>query len=198
MDSERSLIKRARKGDQAAWEALLKKCQPLIKLHAFKWFCRGHEYNECLSVGHEIFMESVRKHRVKRGANLNTYLSLRLRDMGRRVCNPGAIYVPGRAYKNHSDEAVLARQTASIHTLITEMRQSLGDTLVSPSELTEQQEILYSVIERLAPREKTITQLRIYGYTYSEIGERVGIGERQVAKEWKRILEKLRELCLLE
>lgn len=61
-------------------------------------------------------------------------------------------------------------------------------------ERTEARLMLKPLIARLAPRDRTVIELRfVEGLTQREVGERIGVSQMQVSRIQNRILETLRE-----
>src|SRR5215211_1841165 len=71
-----ALIEAARRGDQLAFERLLRRYQRLLEAHAFRFYLPGGDADDILQEAGVGFMKAVRFYRGGRGSSFRTFAEL--------------------------------------------------------------------------------------------------------------------------
>lgn len=191
------LVDMARAGDQSAWALLLQKYEPLIEKAVRKSVRKGHDEDDSRSVVHERFMAAVRCYDRNAPASFFTFLFNGVMIIGTgRAYVSGPIRLPVSAFKTDPIKAKSALRCASmdaplcgdpggrtLHDLLCGKDTNDGEYDAEPA---------LAALKRLPSRYREIVEMRVYGLTLEEVGERIGVTRERVRQIETKAIAKLR------
>ncbi|WPX08134.1 sigma-70 family RNA polymerase sigma factor [Anaerocellum danielii] len=193
-EEQRQLIERIKKGDKKAAEVLLKAYTPLIRTLAQK-YARDSNYEDLLQEGYIGLLQAAKNFNTNLGVSFVTLAFYWVqRNMSRYILKNSSVKIS--THMRLSDIPAVASLDAPVEA-DEGKKICLGDTLHGDDSVEREVEfkvMLEKVVEVLNEEEKKVLLLRIQGYTFKQIAEKLGITERQLSFRLKKMRTKLQRL----
>jgi RNA polymerase sporulation-specific sigma factor len=176
-----ALIEAAQRGDQLAFERLLRRYQRLIDAHASRFYLPGGDADDLVQEARIGFMKAVRFYRGGRGSSFHTFAEL---CVSRQLA--GAIAAARRAKHRPLNESVRRDQAERALAAVPDCEDPL-DTLVARDRLGDllRQAGDFSELERQALAHA------LAGWSTVEAGGRLGLPRRSTDNALQRAKRKL-------
>ncbi|SEM35612.1 RNA polymerase sigma-H factor [Mesobacillus persicus] len=202
-DIDMNVLKQAQQGDERAINEIIQKCEPIVKSFQKKIFIPGADRDDIFQIGCMGMMEAIEAFNPEKVENGN------FQSWCRRFVKHKILGELNRSKNNkhlalnesHSYDALLpdGDDTAFIdYASHSEQAQiSLSYEFVDPSKQVETNDTVKHFKqykeETFTEMEKQIFELSLEGYSYSEIGEKVGINRKKVDNALYRAKGKVQE-----
>lgn len=187
---ERTLVRAARDGDQAAMDRLIDRYRPVIRMKASSYFLAGGEHEDLIQEGLIGLVKAVRDYRSDRDTSFRSFLEIcvtrqiitAIKTATRKKHGPMNTYVSFSYSKAGGDETTLADVLP-------------GDPVRDPlSQVISREEILSLVealSESLSGLEREVLRLYLDGCSYEVIGEMLDRKPKAVDNALQRVKRKI-------
>src|SRR5918996_2832754 len=176
-----ALIEAAQRGDQLAFERLLRRYQRLLDAHASRFYLPGGDADDIVQEARIGFMKAVRFYRGGRGSSFRTFAEL---CVSRQLA--GAVTVARRAKHQPLDEAARGDQAERTLAAVPDREDPL-DQLVARDRLGD----LVRQTGEFSELERSTLAHALAGWSSGEAARRLGVPRRSTDNALQRAKRKL-------
>ena len=192
-EEERELIERMEAGDRSARNGLIEHNLRLVAYIARRFENTGINIEDLISIGTIGLIKAVGTYQPAKSIKLATYAS-------RCIENEILMHLrktAGQRLELSFDEPLNTDWDGN-ELLLSDILGTDSDLVMRPIEADVDRQLLRQALSRLAPRERTIIELR-FGlsgrreFTQKEVADRLGISQSYISRLEKRIIKRLKK-----
>lgn len=188
---DRSLVRAARNGDQAAMDRLIDRYRPVIRMKAASYFLAGGDHEDLIQEGLIGLVKAVRDYRSDRETSFRSFLELcvtrqiitAIKTAARKKHSPMNTYISFSYSKAGSDESTTLADIIP------------GDPVADPlTQVISRQELgslVDALAESLSGLEREVLRLYLDGCSYEDIGEHLDRKPKAVDNALQRVKRKI-------
>lgn len=185
MTTEKDLIKRACRGDSAAFLPLFQKYQPIVFKNQGKYHLKDLEPEDWHQEGQLVFFKTLKSYDERRGVSLGVYFKinferhvyslLRRQSAEKRKIDTNVTSLEGNLEKHGEGFVYQGKSKEDVSFGYVEIRESLAD-----------------LNESLSPLEKVVFHAYLSGQSTSQISQKLNVSQSKVTNALDRIKGKLK------